>query len=274
MLFRLCLYVAIWIPMTLLLAPGSMPAKHNAPEADSARRFITDQHGAIVRGDVSKKEIALVLTGDEYGDGGFPIARTLQKHRVRASFFLTGNFYLNPSFRDLVLALKKRGHYLGPHSDKHLLYADWTKRDSLLVTETEFKKDLLANYDRMSDFGIRKTDAPFFLPPYEWYNLRIARWTRDLRLQLVNFTPGTRSPADYTYPEMEGRYVSSDKIYQSIMSCEENDPHGLNGFMLLIHIGTDPRRTDKFYHKLDILLTELKGRGYRFVTIPELLGRD
>jgi peptidoglycan/xylan/chitin deacetylase (PgdA/CDA1 family) len=230
-----------------------------------------DAHGAIVRGNRYKKEIALVLTGDEFADGGVAIRTVLHKKNVPASFFLTGNFYANPSFKQLILDLKHDGHYLGPHSDKHLLYADWTKRDSLLVAENVFKVDLQNNYQRMAAFGIDKKDAPYFLPPYEWYNSAIAQWTRDLDLQLVNFTPGTASAADYTYPEMKERYRPSDEIYQSIMKRESDDPHGLNGFILLIHIGTDPRRTDKFYNMLDKVVTGLRGKGYNFVRIDKLI---
>lgn len=233
---------------------------------------VLEDHGAIVRGDVSKKELSLVLTGDTFADGGTSILQTLRQHHITASFFLTGNFYSEPGFRKLIVELKNEGHYLGAHSDKHLLYADWTKRDSLLVTEEVFKQDLLANYERMASFGIRKSEAPWFLPPYEWYNADIVQWTKDLGLTLINFSPGTRSTADYTYPEMGDRYVSSEAIYNSILEREKTDPHALNGFILLIHIGTDPQRTDKFYHHLDRLLSELKRRGYRFVSITELLG--
>lgn len=239
--------------------------------ADTLKPYIRDANGAIVRGDVSKKQIALVLTGDEFADGGAIVRRTLAEHKIKASFFLTGNFYANEAYKALIKGLKKDGHYLGAHSDKHLLYADWVRRDSLLVTQDEFKRDLLANYERMAAFGISRTDAPYFLPPYEWYNNVIATWTRELNLQLINFSPGTRSHADYTFPEMANRYVSSEEIYRSILAYEEKDPNGLNGFILLIHIGTDPRRTDKFYHKLGALLTDLKQKKYQFVAIQKLL---
>src|SRR5690606_5498253 len=119
----------------------------------------------------------------------------------------------------------------------------------------QFKNDLRANYRRMRMHGIHKADAPYFLPPYEWYNATISEWTRDMGLTLTNFTPGTRSHADYTYPEMGNRYVSSDAIYRSITDFEETSEHGLNGFILLVHIGTDPRRADKFYNRLGALLT-------------------
>jgi len=171
----------------------------------------------------------------------------------------------------LIKALRKDDHYLGAHSDEHLLYCDWTKRDSLLVTQAQFSEDLRENYRKMEAFGIGKKDAPYFLPPYEWYNRRIAEWRAQEGLQLVNFSSGTRSAADYTWPEMGNRYVSSETIWQSILAYEEKDPNGLNGFMLLLHIGTDPRRQNKFYNRLEELLTVLKAKGYTFVRLDELL---
>ncbi|MFZ2907157.1 MAG: polysaccharide deacetylase family protein [Cyclobacteriaceae bacterium] len=235
------------------------------------KNVIIDQYGAIIRGDTTLKEIALVFTGDEFADGGDVIRKTLSRHKINASFFLTGNFYSNKEFQSLIRGLKKEGHYLGAHSDKHLLYAPWTKRDSLLVTQDAFNADLLMNYKRMAEVGIKKKNAPWFLPPFEWYNAEIVKWTTELGLHLVNFTPGTRSTADYTFPDMGKSYRSSEEIYQSIIEYEQKSSNGLNGFILLIHIGTNPRRTDKFYAKLDALLTELQRREYVFLRIDSLL---
>ena len=50
-------------------------------------------NGAIVRGDTSSPELALVFTGDEYADGGIHIANVLAYQGIKASFFLTGKFY-------------------------------------------------------------------------------------------------------------------------------------------------------------------------------------
>lgn len=152
-----------------------------------------------------------------------------------------------------------------------MLYADWTKRDSLLVTESQFKRDLSDNYRLMDAFGIRKENAQYFLPPYEWYNKQIVKWTGEEGLTLINFTPGTRTPADYTYPEMGNRYVNPETIYKSILDYEKKDLNGLNGFILLIHIGTDPRRKDKFYNRLNELIKSLKHKDYQFKRIDKLL---
>ncbi|HRO44508.1 polysaccharide deacetylase family protein [Agriterribacter sp.] len=221
-----------------------------------------------MRGDTSAKTIAIVFTGDEFGDGGNVIAHTLKQQKVKASFFLTGNFYRNPAFTTLISTLKKDGHYLGSHSDKHLLYCDWYKRDSLLVTKETFTSDLQDSYTTMNRFGITKSNAPFFLPPYEWYNDSITAWTKQQGLKLINFTPGTLSNADYTTPDMKN-YRSTDTIYQSIIAYEQKQ--GLNGFILLLHIGTDAKRTDKMYNRLGNLLQYLKAKQYRLVRVDELL---
>jgi endoglucanase len=245
-----------------------MAAKEN--EA-GAQRAPERSHGAIIRGDQTKRSIALVFTGDEFADGGSFIAKTLEQQNIHGSFFLTGNFYRNQNFKSIINKLKADGNYLGIHSDKHLLYCDWDKRDSLLVTREQFTTDLNNAYRKLKKFNIGKQQALYFLPPYEWYNDTIASWTSQIGLQLVNFTPGTRSNADYTYPEMGNKYVDSQTIYQSIIKYEQGNVNGLNGFMLLVHIGTDPRRTDKFYRYLPKLIKELKGRGYHFVKVNELL---
>jgi peptidoglycan/xylan/chitin deacetylase (PgdA/CDA1 family) len=189
---------------------------------------------------------------------------------VKASFFLTGRFYRNSLFKEIIRQLKKDGHYLGAHSDQHLLYCDWTKRDSLLVTKKQFSNDLLQNYSVMEQFGISKDKAQFFLPPYEWYNDSIATWTNELGLQLINYTPGTLSHADYTTPAMTN-YRSSSIIYKSILDHEKKSSSGLNGYILLMHIGTDPGRTDKFYQFLPHLLYWLKKNHYQLIKIDELL---
>ena len=228
-------------------------------------------YGGIIRGDTTVKKIALIFTGDEFADGGDYIATVLKQQKIQGSFFLTGNFYKNPKLKSIIKKLKNNGNYLGSHSDKHLLYCDWGNRDSLLVTHKQFTEDLQNAYHELNEWGIDKNEAHYFLPPYEWYNDSIAAWTKEMGLQLVNFSPGTRSNADYTYPEMGNKYVSSDTIMNSILKYEQKSGNGLNGFILLVHIGTDPRRTDKFYFNLPHLIRELKNRGYEFVRIDELL---
>jgi peptidoglycan/xylan/chitin deacetylase (PgdA/CDA1 family) len=232
-------------------------------------RFKYEQ-GAIVRGPTGEKKLALVFTGDEYADGAIVIADTLKKQNIKAAFFFTGRFYRNPAFKSAILRLKRDGHFLGAHSDAHLLYADWNDRRKLLVSRAEFEEDLNKNYTAMRAFGISKRAAPFFLPPFEWFNQEIGDWTSAMGLQLVNFTSGTGSNADYTTPSMKN-YVPSEAIFSKIKNYEAKDASGLNGFILLLHIGVGPERTDKFYDRLDELIDFLKSKNYELVRIERLL---
>ncbi|RZJ53431.1 MAG: polysaccharide deacetylase family protein [Flavobacterium sp.] len=228
------------------------------------------ESGAIIRGDTTAKKLAIVFTGDEFADGAASIIQTLAKENIKAAFFFTGRFYNNTAFASSIKQLKKQGHYLGAHSNDHLLYAPWEKRDSLLVSQKTFSDDLGKNYAAMKKYGIEKKEALFFLPPYEWYNDSIAAWTTQLGLQLINYSPGTISHADYTWPELKN-YRSSQTIFSSIKNYEAKNSKGLNGFILLLHIGTDPRRSDKFLTQLPKLLKWLKEENYQFERIDELL---
>ena len=139
-----------------------------------------------------------------------------------------------------------------------------------MVSKKEFCDDLIKNYAAIQSFGIEKKKASYFLPPYEWYNDTIAAWTNDLNLTLVNYSPGTISHADYTTPDAPN-YRDSKTIFQSILDFEEKSSSGLNGFILLMHIGTDPKRTDKFYHQLPKLLTWLQQKNYHIKRLDDLL---
>lgn len=108
--------------------------------------------------------------------------------------------------------------------------------------------------------------APFFIAPYEWYNDSISAWTHSLGLQLINFSPGTKSTADYTTPDMKN-YRSSEEIMQSIKGISSD----LNGFILLLHVGTDAKRTDKFYTHLPELIEYLSAQNYEFVRVDDML---
>ena len=225
--------------------------------------------GAIIKVEPANgKNIALVFTGDEYGDGLTSIEQTLNKEKIKSSFFFTGRFYRNPAFKQSLLQLKNTQHYLGPHSNDHLLYADWQKRDSLLVTYDQFTEDLNKNMEAMELLGIPTNTVRYFIPPYEWWNDSIATWTHWRGMELFSFTPNTFTNADYTWPQMGKLYRSSDTLMNKLLRLSDAQ---LNGNILLIHAGTDPRRTDKLYSRLGELIQLLKKRGFTFKRIDELL---
>lgn len=121
----------------------------------------------------------------------------------------------------------------------------------------------------MKAIGVLHT-GDLFIPPYEWWNDSVAGWCHKRNIRLFSFTPGTRTNADYTWPELGKSYASSEMILQSLKNYDSR-PAGLNGAILLIHAGTDPRRTDKLYNRLEKLISYLKQHGYIIKRIDELL---
>lgn len=223
-------------------------------------------NGGINRTDTSKKQITLVFTADDMADGADSIIPTLRKEGIKGAFFFTGKFY--ELYPKVIKRLLKEGHYVGSHSYGHLLYMPWENRDSLLVTKEEFVADMQKSYAVMRKFGIKAEDAKYFIPPYEHYNSTIASWAKDLGLTIVNYTPGTGSNGDYTTPDMKN-YMSNQYIWDRILKYEKEK--GLNGHIMLIHFGTFPERKEKFYNLLPELITELRARGYSFVSLEEAI---
>jgi peptidoglycan/xylan/chitin deacetylase (PgdA/CDA1 family) len=246
----------------------------------------TFDEGGIVRGDRSRRELALVFTAHLYGEGAGPILDALAAHGARASFFLTGNFLRDERFRPFVRRMVRDGHYVGPHSDSHLLYCSWEDRRRTLVTREQFEADLQRNLNELRRIGAlqgandhgqdaRATkhgqDArvpTYFMPPYEWYNAEQVEWARSMGVIIVNFTPGIGSNRDWA-PESHASFRPSEQIASDILAYERREPDGLNGAILPLHLGSE--RRDKMHPHVEPLLRELAARGYTFLRIDELL---
>jgi peptidoglycan/xylan/chitin deacetylase (PgdA/CDA1 family) len=262
---RLTLLVSILLPPVLARCTSTPQA------SPAAERSWTRVEGAPVRGDTSRKELALVFTGGEFGEGTPHILDALAARKIKASFFVTGDFLRQPELRPLVRRMVADGHYVGPHSDSHPLYCPWEDRSKTLVTEAFFKADLKENTDDLRDLGALRTkpdQSVYFIPPFEWYNADQTRWAREMRVQLFNYSPGSGSNRDYA-PEGHKSFVPSRQIVDDILAYERKDPHGLSGFLLLLHLGS--ARTDKVHPEIDRLLDELRQRGYAFARVDAML---
>lgn len=255
---------------TLQVTNMTTNSKSQTAKADP-RSTNTIFKGGIVRGPRDKKVMALEFTGGSFAEGGTIILDTLAKHGIKGSFFFTGDFLREPEFKGLIERIRDEGHYLGAHSDKHPLYATWENPPKLQISKEEFNRDLDGNMAELARFGIGLEDAKFFVPPYEHYTQEISDWTAERGMILMNYTTGTRSNADYMQDD-DPKFVSSEDMVKSIFDYEEKDPDGMNGFILLTHVGAGPGRTrDKLFNHLDEIITELKRRGYSFKRVDELL---
>lgn len=258
------------LTIALLLCGLTTPVAKASEGTRNSDKNVYEAEGGLIQGDPSKKQITLVFTAGDMADGAETILSTLKQKGIKGAFFFTGPFF--ELFPDVVRRIIADGHYLGSHSYGHLLYASWEKRDSLLVTRQEFVDDMEQSFKILAQFGVSKKDAPYFIPPYEYYNAAIATWAREIGLQVINLTPGTMTSQDWTTPDMGKQYHSNERLWNDLMTCEEK--HTLNGHLLLIHFGTSPDRKEKFYTRLPHIIDTLHHRGYTFVPLKQLIGTE
>ncbi len=258
-------------------APACYPAPDTsqkgviAVQSNESKSTFTLDRGGIVRGPRDQKRIALIFTGGSFADGGTTILTELGRRGIKGSFFFTGDFFRTAAFGPFIGRVRNEGHYLGPHSDGHPLYASWENPPKLLISRQDFDADIDRNMKTLAEFGVKLEDAKFFIPPYEHFTPEIVEWTRARGMILFNFSPGTRTNADYM-EDTDPRYVPCEEMVASVMKKEATDPDGLNGFMMLIHVGAGPKRTRcHLYDHMGAMIDELARRGYTFVRVDEML---
>lgn len=165
------------------------------------------------------------------------------------------------SHKESIDEIIREGHYVGGHSNGHLLYAPWEEREVSLVTRDSLIADAKSNLKELERFGVKKESALWFVPPYEWYNRESVSALRSLGLKVLNYTPSTATPADYTTPNMQN-YKSSQQLIDALLDYEKRE--GLNGAIILIHPGTEKSRIDKLYLRLGEIIDHLISLGYWF----------
>ena len=210
--------------------------------------------------------MVLEFTGHDYGEGGMSILDALARHETKASFLLTGDFLRQPEFAAINARIVADGHYLGPHSDRHLLYVG-TEGETLVPRE-EFRLDVERNLDEVTRFGMDPAAVGYWIPAYETHNEEIVAWSEELGLTMCEFTPGIGA-SDWA-PDDHPAFRASREMLDVIWDFAATDSHGLNGVLLLLHIGAGPGRTDKFFRLLNELLAGLHARGYECVRLDEL----
>lgn len=257
-----------------LLAAQQNSAKNTAKYTAKKNLSVSipiKQMGAIIKSvNPTEPSVSLIFTGDEYGEGLPIIQEILAKEKVKVGFFFTGRFYANKKFTKTIKTLEKEQHYLGTHSNDHLLYNDWANRNKLLVSYDSFSTDLNKNFAVMENLGIKTPQRKLFIPPYEWWNDSVASWCNWKGLELFSFTPGTYTNADYTWPEMGSSYKTNATLMNQLKTLAST-PGKLNGNILLLHVGTDPRRKEKLYNELPAIIQLLRKNGYRIKRIDELI---
>jgi len=187
-----------------------------------------------------RKEVAL-----SFDDGPYPLTpsfvRMLKANRAVATFFMIGE-QLTSRYRSMLLQELRNGDALGDHTYTH----------PNLVAAGGVKSQL-----RRTIGAIRSLSGYtpcVFRPPYGDYDGAVLRSAASLGLATIMWEV---DPGDYTLPGVSA-------IERHVLAQVRP------GAIVLSHDGGGPRgQTLAAYPGI---IRALRARGYRFVTVPELLG--
>lgn len=214
------------------VSPAELQAQH---ETERRRNVHLNK---IMHGDRARPQIALTFDDGPHPDCTPGILKALADARAHATFFVVGEkAEQNPG---LVKAEVDAGHSVGNHTYHHVNLTKIPQR--LVAVEVQACGDVLQRAT-----GVK---PHLFRPPGGDYDLEVATTANALGYTLVLWTD---DPADYANPPAP-----------VLMARTLDWAH--NGGIILIHDGV--AETVKM---LPQLLSDLRARGFEFVTIDQML---
>jgi polysaccharide deacetylase family sporulation protein PdaB len=208
-------------------------------------RFYYEKRGEVLW-EVPTEDKVIALTFDDGPDAvnTAPILDLLKKYEAKATFFLVGNkVERNP---ELVKKELAQGHELANHTYSHSYLGNKT-------TAEKMKKDILQAEKVI--FSVTGQKCRFFRPPGGFINERLVNTAVQEGYTVVMWS-WHQDSRDWSTPGV-------NKIVDSVLT------HTQKGDIVLFHEYVEGKT--QTIAALEKILPELKKRGYRFVTISELL---
>lgn len=210
-----------------------------------------DNGRAVWHGSRSIKEVA--LTFDDGPRDGYcdRILDILDQAGVRATFFMVGSeAEMSP---DLVMRIGDCGHDLGNHSYLH--------RNLANLSEAEIKEEIEKTTAVLSKITGRAVH--YLRPPGGRCDGKVAKVAQAAGLKIINWS---LNPGDYvknkTEFQMEEDYVElTESLVLNIMDKTRS------GDIILLHNGSP-----QTVAALPSIISGLKEKGFKFVTLTQLLG--
>ncbi|MCC5896024.1 MAG: LysM peptidoglycan-binding domain-containing protein [Alkalibacterium sp.] len=196
----------------------------------------------VIKGPTTEKVVALTFDDGSDGTNINTILQILSTHNVKATFFLTGSGVNNHP--QAIRNIANQGHQLANHSYSH---PDFTK-----ISAAEIRSQLQRTEDIVRNVT-GKTTKPFFRPPFGAYNSTVLQHVGDA---------GYRYSVYWTIDTVDWTGNSSTDIVNRVMN------RITPGAIILMHTGAGARGTPA---ALPTMITRLKGLGYRFVTMSQLM---
>ena len=239
--------VAVGIFITSTLETGSWGLSFRQEGAAPIGPAGADQlkkYDAAYLGDTSEKVIYLTFDAGYENGATERILDTLQKHNVKAAFFLVGNYIEKNA--DLVRRMAEEGHTVGNHTMHH---PDMSGISDKQAFARELQ-DLEALYREKTGKSLPK----YYRPPQGIYSEENLKLAKDLGYKTVFWSLAYVDWKNDSQPSKEEAFA---KLLPRIHP----------GAVVLLHSTSETNA-----EILDELLTKWEQMGYRFGTLDELFG--
>ena len=239
--------VAVGIFITSTLETGSWGLSFRQEGAAPIGPAGADQlkkYDAAYLGDTSEKVIYLTFDAGYENGATERILDTLQKHNVKAAFFLVGNYIEKNA--DLVRRMAEEGHTVGNHTMHHPDMSGISDKQAF----TRELQDLEALYREKTGKSLPK----YYRPPQGIYSEENLKMAKELGYRTVFWSLAYVDWKNDSQPTKEEAFA---KLLPRIHP----------GAVVLLHSTSETNA-----EILDELLTKWEEMGYRFGTLEELFG--
>lgn len=228
---------------------------------------------SLDNGPLDQKIIALTFDGGSLCNAAAEILDTLSSRNVKATFFLTGEFIRR--FPETVKRIVGDGHEAGNHTATHphltTYEQDHTQTALPGVSAVFLEREL-----HLAEITFNKTTgrpfSPLWRAPYGEVNAALCRWAQAAGYLHVGWRQGpswshSLDCTDWVADKETKGYHSPQQVLDKIVNAAGEKPAGVNGGIILMHLGTERVEPDAQVHRvLGALIDRLRGRGYSFVT--------
>jgi peptidoglycan-N-acetylglucosamine deacetylase len=247
----------------------SLNFRYNSPTLNHLSRSLN-------RGNSSVPAISLTFDGGYLDNISHEILDILHDLNLKATFFLTGKYV--KYFPETTRRIAAEGHEIGNHTMNHphlTTFAENRKHDTNPQITREILQQELQEMSIVFSEVTGKKISNIWRAPYGEQNSDICSWAAELGFKQVGWTTGhgnaeNMDTMDWIADSSHKSYLSANQVKEKIVNFAENGQNGAAGAIILMHLGSE--RNDDFPHqKLPEIVNYLRDKGYRFVTISEMI---
>jgi peptidoglycan/xylan/chitin deacetylase (PgdA/CDA1 family) len=231
-------------------------------------------------GSVELPLVSFTFDGGSIANAAMDIMDTLQSRNIRSTMFLTGHFI--KKYPDIVKKLFEQGHELGNHTFSHphlTSYYENNVQSTLgAITQNVINKELISA-DQLLVSITGHHFAPLWRAPYGEFNEQLCSWARDYGYVHVGWRQGQSwrdgfDTNDWIADSEIPGFKTPDEVFTKIVTLANTKPYGINGGIILMHLGTERKNREEQVHlKLGAMIDSLRVLGYEIVPVSEMMKR-